>query len=151
MLIEKKIYSKNKTLKSHFVNIINILENVWLEVLLLFVRLWIARIFWLSGLSKISDWPGTLYLFAYEYKVPIISTKVAAYLSTSTELITPVLLTFGFMTRIACIPMFMMVLVIQYTYLYRIEHIYWMTLILLLICKGPGKLSLDYLIRKKFI
>ncbi len=31
-------------------------------LIVLFMRLWIARIFWYSGLNKISSWQSTIYL-----------------------------------------------------------------------------------------
>ena len=43
-----------------------------------------------------------------------------------------------------------MALVIQFTYLNREEHIYWMLLLGILICQGAGKLSVDYLIKIRF-
>ena len=41
-------------------------------------RLWIARVFFLSGLVKIRDWDATIDLFQEEYKVPILPPEVAA-------------------------------------------------------------------------
>lgn len=149
--MEKNIYLKNNILKIYFINAINLLQEVFLPVTIFLIRLKMARIFWYSGLTKISDWKSTIYLFEHEYRVPFISSSIAAFMSTCIELTMPVFLILGFMTRLATIPLFLMTAVIQFTYLKSEEHIYWALLLGLLICNGPGKLSIDYLIKKKFI
>ena len=58
----------------------------------LLIRLWIANIFWKAGTVKIASWDSTLYLFEYEYQVPLIPPEIAAYLGTGVELSMPVLL-----------------------------------------------------------
>lgn len=128
----------------------NFLEIFISPLVLLAIRLWMAQIFWYSGLVKISDWQSTLALFGQIYKVPYIPYDIAAYLATMTELTCPILLTLGIATRLATIPMIIMTLVIQFTYLQSSEHLYWLMLLGTLLCFGPGKLSLDYILRKKF-
>jgi len=120
-----------------------------LPLILLIMRLWMAKIFGLAGLIKLSNWQTTLSLFEYEYKIPIISPTLAAYMAAATELTCPILLTLGFATRFACLPMLMMAITIQLTYLNMVDHIYWMMLLSMLITLGAGPLSLDYLINKK--
>jgi len=105
-----------------------------------------ARIFWYSGLTKISSWQTTVYLFEYEYATPIIPAELAAAMATATELSAPIFLLFGFMTRFAAIPMLCMTAVIQFTYLDHIEHIYWAVLLGAIILHGPGKYSIDHLL-----
>lgn len=116
--------------------------------LLLAIRLWMARIFWNSGLTKIDSWGTTLLLFQDEYKVPYLPPDLAAYLATGTELVCPVLLVLGLMTRLSVVPMLIMTAVIQFTYLQANEHIYWAFLLGFLLCYGPGKVSLDYFLQK---
>ena len=53
------------------------------------IRLWIANVFFKSGLTKLANWDGTLALFANEYQVPLLSPTLAAYAGTATELIFP--------------------------------------------------------------
>ena len=67
----------------------------------LIIRIWMANIFWKSGLAKISDWPHTLDLFKYEFKVPIFPPDVAAVLATTSELGCSVLLVIGLATRLS--------------------------------------------------
>src|SRR3990167_5939128 len=116
--------------------------------LFLTVRIWMARIYWDSGLTKIQSWPTTIMLFKQVYKVPDISPTLAAFLTTLVELSCPVLLVMGLATRIASIPMLVVVLVIEFTFLARPEHLYWMMLLTLLICYGPGTISVDFCLRK---
>lgn len=123
-------------------------EKVMGPLLFLFVRIWMARIFWDSGRSKIQSWSTTLLLFQNEYKVPYISAELAAYLTTGTELICPILLVIGLASRMAVIPMLIVTAVIQSTYLCSNEHLYWAMLLGLVLCYGPGQLSFDFLIRK---
>jgi putative oxidoreductase len=72
----------------------------------LLARLYIARVFLLSGWSKISDWDTTLYLFADEYRVPLFPSKLAAVLGTGGELLFPVLLVLGCFTRLSALGLF---------------------------------------------
>lgn len=121
-------------------------KSIGFPLLVLFIRFWMARIFWYSGLTKISIWQSTIFLFKYEYKVPIIPPEIAAMLATATELTTPILLVVGFMTRFAAIPMLCMTAVIQFTYLDLINHLYWAVLLGTIILYGPGRFSVDYLV-----
>ncbi|MEM6339124.1 MAG: DoxX family protein [Pseudomonadota bacterium] len=111
-----------------------------------FMRFWMAKIFWYSGLTKISSWQSTIYLFKYEYAVPIIPAELAAILATATELSAPILLVIGLMTRLAAVPVLCMTAVIQFTYLDLIDHLYWALLLCTIIFYGPGRYSLDCLI-----
>ncbi len=129
--------------------VFHFLETFCAPVLQLIIRLWMANIFWNAGVVKISDWQTTLALFQQEYKVPFIQPDVAAYLAAMTELTCPVLLVLGIATRIATIPMMIMILVIQFTYLNSDEHLYWLMLLGTLLCFGPGRLSFDYLLKRR--
>lgn len=126
------------------------LEIKALPVLILFIRFWMAKIFWYSGLTKISSWQATLFLFKEDYKVPFIPPEMAAYSSTFFELTCPVLLLLGFATRVATLPMLAMTAVIEFTYLNLIDHTYWAILLTLILFYGPGTLSVDHLLLKIF-
>ena len=110
----------------------------------LFIRLWMAQIFWESGLVKVQSWQTTLFLFEYEYQIPILGPVTAAYLGTAAELACPVLLAFGIGARFAAVPLFVMTCFIQFTYLDKMEHFYWMMLFAQIALRGGGHLSLDY-------
>ncbi|MFK8039848.1 MAG: DoxX family protein [Rickettsiaceae bacterium] len=121
-----------------------------LPLILLFTRYWIAQIFWYSGQIKISNWNATLYLFQYEYNVPIIPYELAAYFATIFELACPALLLFGLATRIATLPLLVMTAIIQFTYLNLTDHLYWAICLSTILCYGPGKISIDHFFRKKY-
>jgi putative oxidoreductase len=119
------------------------------------VRLYIANVFFKSGLTKIANWQSTLALFENEYAVPLLPSNVAAYMGTAVELGIPVLLVLGLGSRFAAALLFVfnMIAAISYPDLSeagRNEHMYWGLLMLVTIFHGPGKLSLDHSIRRKF-
>jgi putative oxidoreductase len=121
-----------------------------LSVIQLMARIGMAMIFWRSGQSKLANWDLTLQLFANEYKVPVIPPEIAAPMAVAVELGAPALLVLGLCTRIATLPMIGMTLVIQ-VFVYPqawVDHLVWMTLLLLLLSRGPGVFSLDHLIAK---
>ena len=74
-------------------------QALFVPVLLLFCRLWVAWVFFNSGLTKIATWDSTLYLFELEYQVPLLPWELAAYMGTAAELILPVFLALGLLTR----------------------------------------------------
>lgn len=120
----------------------------WLQsIALLTVRLWIAKVFFLSGLTKIKSWDNTLMLFEYEYAVPLLPAEIAAYMATGAELILPVLLVLGLFTPFAAMGLMVVTLVIELlVYPGTTEHYYWMLLLGVLITHGAGKIGLDPLI-----
>ena len=121
----------------------------------LVARLWIARVFFLSGRIKIADWDSTVYLFENEYKVPVLPPELAAYIGTSFELMMPVFLAFGLASRLAALPLICMACVIQFVLgaanpdYDHVEHYYWLFLLTMIVIRGPGPLSIDHLIRNK--
>ncbi|MDD0816060.1 DoxX family protein [Curvibacter sp. HBC28] len=66
----------------------------------LIARLYVAQVFWQSGLTKLRDWDTTLALFVDEYHVPLLPSHWAAVLGTGGELVLPVLLVLGLGGRI---------------------------------------------------
>jgi uncharacterized membrane protein YphA (DoxX/SURF4 family) len=118
--------------------------------MMLVIRLWIAHIFWASGTLKISNWSNTIWLFTNEHPVPGMPPLVAAIFGTTFELSCPVLLTLGLMSRLATLPLLVMTAVINFTYDNNIEHTYWAMLLGMILFYGPGKLSVDYWIGKKY-
>lgn len=116
---------------------------------LLGVRIWVAAIFFQSGLVKIGDMENTLLLFRYEYQVPYLPVAVAAYSATFFELAMPILLVLGLMARLMAVPLLVMTAVIHFTYQEHITHYYWALMLGLLMIFGAGKLSLDYLLSRK--
>ncbi len=136
---------------SLYLKLLQISGRFFAPLLMLIMRFWMARIFWYSGLTKISDWQATIFLFKNEYKVPVIPPELAATLSTMVELSCPVLLMIGFATRLATLPMLAMTFVIQFTYEYSNEHYYWAMLLVSILIYGPGPIAIDNLIKRKFV
>lgn len=117
---------------------------------MLVLRLWVARIFWNAGMVKIDDFSNTVALFRDEYKTPFLPPEIAAGMVTFFELTCPVLLTLGLGARFATLPLIVMIAVIQLTYDQNEQHIYWALILGTILFYGAGKLSLDYLINKRF-
>ncbi len=118
------------------------------------VRLWVADVFFKSGLVKIQSWDTTLLLFSSEYSVPVLSPELAAYMGTFTELFFPVLLALGLGSRFAAGVLFIfnIVAVISYPELNAPgieQHKVWGLMLLVSLLHGPGKLSLDQWLFKK--
>ncbi len=120
------------------------------HILLFTMRLWIANIFWKSGVLKFNDWENTIMLFTYEHPVPYMNPEIAAFFGTIFELSCPILLAIGLGSRFATIPLLAMTAVIQFTYMQHEQHYYWAFLLATILCFGSGKISLDYFIRKHF-
>lgn len=123
------------------------------------VRLWVAWVFFKSGLSKIQSWESTLMLFEYEYEVPLLAPEFAAYAGTAAELALPILLAIGLASRLTALALFgfNIVAVIAYSaFLFGdngaaglTQHIMWGVMMLITVFHGPGKLSLDHWLCKK--
>jgi putative oxidoreductase len=118
------------------------------------IRVFVASIFFKSGLTKIATWSSTLALFENEYAVPLLPPQLAAYLGTGVELIVPVLLVLGLGTRFAAFVLFVfnIVAVISYPELGEVglrDHQMWGLLLLVTLLHGPGRLSLDHLIARR--
>jgi len=127
-------------------------------VLLLGFRLYVAYDFFLSGKQKMSSWSTTVDLFAYEYNVPLLSPEMAAYLATGAELLLPVLLVFGFITRPAALGLFILNVVAAMALAQtdfasaagHWQHMLWGTMLAVIFAFGPGALSIDKLISNKW-
>ncbi len=118
---------------------------------LLVVRLWLAEVFFMSGLTKIKSWNTTVALFADEYKVPVLSPEIAAYITTTAELFLPTLLVLGLMTPLSVLGLMGMTLVIElFVYPDTTEHYYWLLLMGVLLTHGSGKFGLDHWLMKRF-
>lgn len=130
----------------------------WLApVLDLAIRIVVAMVFFQSGLTKIASWDSTLSLFEDgTYVVPVLPPELAAYLGTGAELFLPVLLVLGLGGRFAAIALFVfnIVAVISYPELSEVglkDHQYWGMFLLVTALHGPGKLSIDHFIGRKFL
>ena len=137
----------------------------WFTALL--ARFSIAAVFWKSGQTKVEGlaidlvegtftlgWPKlgatTVELFRDEYKLPILPPEISAVLATTAEHVFPILILIGLATRLSAFALLIMTIVIQvlvYPGAYPL-HGTWAVVLLFLMAKGPGWLSLDHLITK---
>lgn len=84
-----------KRLITRYEEYTNLFQIGFVPFLLLFCRLWVAWVFFNSGLIKITSWESTLYLFELEYQVPLLPWELAAYIGTASELILPTFIALG--------------------------------------------------------
>ena len=130
----------------------NLLENVPYTWLALPLRFAIATVFWNSSMAKLANWDTALALFSGEYQLPLIPPEIAAYMAVTIELSTPVLLALGLMTRLAAFVLLGMPAVIE-IFVYPLAwptHIQWAAMLLVLLCRGAGALSIDHLLWRRF-
>lgn len=111
-------------------------------------RVYVAQVFFLSGLTKLRDWGTSVALFTDEYKVPLLSPTVAAVLATAGELVLPVLLVVGLAGRFSAIGLFVVnaVAVIALSEIAPAalqQHILWGALLAALAIYGMGPWSVD--------
>lgn len=126
------------------------LERLPLSIIQLMMRIAVGAVFFKSGLLKINSWEFAIKLFEEEYKVPILSPTVAAWLATFNELTFSVLLVIGLATRLATLPLLGMIFVIQ-VFVYPqawAEHLLWASILIFILTRGPGALSLDHLVER---
>jgi len=125
-------------------------------------RFSIAAIFWKSGQTKVQGfaidivggefqlgWPrlsdSVVELFRDEYRLPLIPPELAAPMAAFAEHLFPVLLLLGLATRFSALALLAMTLVIQvfvYPDAYP-THGVWITVLLFLVARGGGAVSLD--------
>jgi putative oxidoreductase len=126
----------------------------------LILRFALAVPFWKSGILK---WDGFLRLsdtavtlFTEEFMLhlpggpyPYPAPTVMAFLSGCAEITFPILLVLGLATRFAALGLVFMTLIVELTVPEGWPiHITWAAMALAIVAWGPGRLSLDYLIRR---
>ena len=129
-------------------DLLALLERVPLSLHQLLFRLAIAGVFLRAGLTKIGSWESTVALFAEEYKVPVLAPHVAAAMAATFEVGCSLLLIVGLGTRLAALPLLGMIMTIQ-LFVYPqawSEHLVWGSILLFLLTRGAGTLSLDAVI-----
>jgi putative oxidoreductase len=132
--------------------IVGLLNRVPYSLVVLIPRAATFSVFMRSGLVKLSDWNATLMLFRDEYKVPVIPPDVAAYMAASMELTLSSLVLIGLFTRLGVLGLIGMITVIQ-TFVYPMawpDHIQWLGFMAIILFRGPGVISVDYLLGKWF-
>jgi putative oxidoreductase len=149
--------------------IIQLFEKIPYGLIAFVARFSIAAVFWKSGQTKVEGFAvdliggtfelgfprladSTIPLFRSEYHVPLLSPEIAAHLSAFSEHFFPILILVGFATRFSALALLGMTLTIQlfvYPDAYP-THGTWIALLLVLMAKGPGRLSIDHLIARRY-
>lgn len=148
---------------------IQLFEQIPYSLIAFLARFSIAAVFWKSGQTKVEGFAidlisgtfqlgeprlaaSTLPLFRSEYRLPWLSPEVAAHMATFAEHFFPVLILLGFATRFSALALIGMTLTIQlfvYPDAYP-THGTWLAILLLLVAKGPGCVSIDHWIARRY-
>jgi len=148
---------------------IALLEKIPHSLIAFIARFSIAAVFWKSGQTKVEGLvidlvdgtfqlgeprlaESTIPLFKSEYHVLLLSPEIAAHLAAFAEHFFPVLILVGFATRFSALALLGMTLTIQlfvYPDAYP-THGTWAAVLLYLMTTGPGKLSIDHLIARRY-
>ena len=148
---------------------IQLFEKIPYSLIAFLARFSIAAVFWKSGQTKVEGFAidlisgtfqlgaprlaaSTLPLFRSEYKLPWLSPEVAAHMAAFAEHFFPVLILLGLATRFSALALLAMSMTIQlfvYPDAYP-THGTWIAVLLYLMAKGPGALSIDHLIAQRF-
>jgi putative oxidoreductase len=143
-------------------------ERIPESLIALLARFSIAATFWNSGQTKVEGfvlnivsgefslgWPrlsaSAVDLFRDEYKLPLLPPELAAVMATVGEHALPLLVLLGLGTRFASFGLLMMTAVIQllvYPGAYA-THGIWAAVLLWLMLRGGGVISLDHLIAQR--
>ena len=143
-------------LKSLIERVIGLADRVPTVAFDLAMRVGIAMVFWQSARTKVEGVltlkQSTFFLFQYEYALPIVPHEIAAYMATYAEHFFPILIVVGFAARFGAAALLMMTLVIQ-IFVYPgawATHLLWASLLLYIVARGPGVLSIDHFIKRRF-
>jgi putative oxidoreductase len=134
--------------RARLATVTDVLQRLPLPLIQLLFRLAIAAVFLKGGLAKTANWMLTVQLFADEYQVPVLPPEIAAMLAVTFEFGCSALLVLGLATRLATLPLLGMLAVIQ-TFVYPnawSDHLTWGSILLFLLTRGGGALSLDRLL-----
>jgi putative oxidoreductase len=133
--------------------VVHWLDRIPYWLLAIPLRLAIATVFWDSAMTHLANWQTTLELFETEYALPFMPPDLAAYLAVAIELVAAPLLVFGLLTRPTAAVLLGMTSVIE-VFVYPQAwptHIQWAAMMLVLLARGAGTLSLDWLIRRRLL
>lgn len=132
--------------------VIKLPERIPLSLVQLASRIAVAHVFWQSAQTKLASWPVTLQLFANEYNLPFIDPSIAAPLATTAEITGSVLLFLGLFSRLGAVMLLGVVSVIQIFVFPEnwAEHLLWASLLLLVLARGAGVISLDRIADRLF-
>ncbi|MFU8864931.1 MAG: DoxX family protein [Rhodobacterales bacterium] len=115
-------------------------------------RLFPAMVFWQSARTKVDGFTikdSTYFLFEHVYDLPLVPPAPAAVLATVAEHVLPVLLILGLFSRLSALGLLVMTAVIQ-IFVFPdawVTHGLWAAALLVVLAQGPGRLSVDHLLK----
>lgn len=128
------------------------LDRIPNSLVLLVARLGVAAVFFESGRTKVDGFlhitDSTYTLFETDYRLPLIPPHIAAHMATYSEHFFPLLLVLGLFSRIGALGLLGMTTVIE-VFVYPDAwptHLSWAGLLLPILCRGGGRISLDWLL-----
>jgi putative oxidoreductase len=136
-----------------FIRLRSWLERFPLSILQLGMRVGVGMVFFKAGFLKYQSFEFAVKLFEDEYKLPFVAPVLGARMAMINELTTSTLLFLGLATRLTTLPLFGMISVIQ-IFVYPNawpDHILWASILVFLLTRGPGAISIDYLIERYFV
>jgi putative oxidoreductase len=136
---------------------LNVIPSTMLDplqpVFLFVLRVYVSWQFLKSGVLKLQDWETTRVLFQEEYHVPVLSPGIAAVLGTAGEIVFPVLLIVGLLSRYAAAGLTAVNVLAVVSYAHVLlsdgfeaalgQHHLWGLMLLLVLAFGAGRLSVD--------
>jgi putative oxidoreductase len=148
---------------------IDLLGRIPDSLIALLGRFSIAAIFWKSGQTKVQGFAidivsgefqfglpqlsdSAVALFRDEYRLPLLPPELAARLAAFGEHVLPLLILLGLATRFSALGLLVMTATIQllvYPDAWP-THGVWAAVLLFLVARGPGALSIDHLIARRF-
>lgn len=149
-------------------SLVKILASIPYSVVALLGRVGVASVFWQAGQTKVDNFTvslvptvfdvgipsiadSALYLFKFEYDLPILAPFWAAVTAALVEHICAAMLLLGVGTRLAAFLLFVEVMVIQFL-VYPDAwplHASWVALLLMLMANGAGAISLDGVLKRR--
>jgi putative oxidoreductase len=127
------------------------LNLIPVDLLLLVARLGVAAVFFMSGRTKVDGFlhikDSTYYLFETDYKLPLVPPHIAAHAAAYSEHLFPALLVLGLFSRVGALGLLAMTTTIE-IFVYPDAwptHLSWAGLLLPILARGGGALSLDAL------
>lgn len=144
------VQHETSMLRQAWTGLVALLE--WLQSpALLAARLYVAYVFFLSGLQSLRSWDATLYLYESEFHVALLPPHVSAVIGTAGEVLLPPLLALGLFGRFGALGLFVVNAVALLSYMYALQppaimfHYIWGILLIVVALWGPGKWSVDHL------
>jgi putative oxidoreductase len=132
-----------------------VLDRIPQSFISLAARIFPTAVFWMSGQTKVDGFHVTdnaIALFRDEYKLPLIDPALAANIAAFSEHFFPVLLVIGLASRLSALALLGMTAVIE-IFVYPDAwptHGVWATCFLVVIARGPGIISLDHLLLRRW-